>query len=121
MNSLAVVLMTYSLHTAPIPNSQNLGVGLEYTQDLTYGAYVYDNSYGDTSYMVSVSKQHKYWGFGFAAANNYGQKGIWRNGILVGPEFTLKYKNIRVKTSYPFGSIFHVTDVFNLQFVFKLE
>lgn len=135
MNSvLALVLLTQSMHFGPSPdtfNNNNYGVGVEYTpehyqednflKELTYGAYVYHNSYKDTSVMVSASKQWKYIGLGIGAANGYSKdKYAIAGEYLIAPEVTINFTdNIRIKTTAPFGALVNTYDVANLQFKFN--
>lgn len=117
-----LVLLTLSTHLGPTSydfNNNNLGVGIEYTDNLTYGIYQYNNSYNKPSTMLSVSKQWEYIGFGVAVANGYSKSPNDVNGFLASPEVTFNLTdNVRVKTTYPFGALTNKYDVINLQLTF---
>lgn len=105
-------------------NNNTYGVGIEYTKGLTYGAYVYRNSFDDVSLMGSVSKQWHHFGAGVAVANGYDKNPFAKNGLLISPEFTIQINNyFRLKTSYPAAQLMFgdkKADVFNFQLTMDL-
>lgn len=136
MSLLTVVLITVSTHIPPSTvqngqeykfNNDNYGIGLEYKEEvspmeLTLGAYTFNNSYENQSVAVSVAKQWEYGGFGMMFATGY-ENTLQETfgGFAIVPEITLRYKNVRIQTSYPFGKMIQSYDVVNLQFVYDIE
>jgi len=119
--NVSLVILLASLHTGGTYSDKNYGVGIEHTSAITIGAYVYNNSFNKTSYMLSASKQYKMFGFGVAVATGYEKEPLASSGIMIAPELSLSYSYFRLKTTAPFGALAGAYDVFNLQFVYDLD
>ena len=124
-----VVLMLTSLHSRDneVLDNNNVGLGIEYTNDasVTFGSYVYNNSYSKTSLMLNVTKSYQVTGdfsysLGLAVANNYSDDPMNVGGLIAGPELGLKYGPWRVKTTAGLATLVGGTDVINLQYVWSM-
>ena len=106
-------------------NNENYGLGIEYKADFLYSAtYLANNSYGERSIYLAVSKELKVNDFtlsaGLALASGY--EAIIDSGLLVTPLFAVQYGDFRLVTSFPAANIFcpsglECADLVNLQHV----
>lgn len=132
--SLIVPLATKHVNVPyyyPELQEQNRGIGIEYQS----GKYLYslmylkNNSFNKPSFYATISRTlqlDKNWTLaaGITVATGYhivfedSSKNVDRP-VVAGPTLSIKYKSIRLVTSYPFGSLSHVdhADFFNLQYV----
>lgn len=107
-------------------NDNNYGIGIELVDDGVFYSLILinSNSYKKTSAFVGVSKEIKisaniYYSYGVTVANGYSD--LNGSSYLVSPNMTLRYKNIRVLTTYPAAAILckknECADIINLQYV----
>lgn len=91
-------------------NNDNPGIGYEYKDDsMVYNVtYLDKNSYGENSLYLSASKETKLSyntvaSFGLVTANGY--EAVSDSGLLVSAISSLRYKSVRVVTSWPTSAI----------------
>ncbi len=133
-NADNIVISTFSIHSEKSYagteyNNTNPGIGYEVViddkEDYVAGAYVLKNSFNNTSLALGVNKKvFTSKGFdaslGLIAATGYEPIEMIPGGIMVSPIAAVQYKNFRLATSAPFGSMAGIADFVNLQLVFKL-
>lgn len=106
-------------------NNENYGIGFEASHNgYLYTAAVLENSFNETSLYLGFSKESRlttnlYYTYGLTVANGYSI--LNDSGYLVSPNISLRYKFIRISTTYPLAQLTCPTDgcadVVNLQFV----
>ena len=108
-------------------NNENYGLGIEYKADFLYSAtYLANNSYGERSVYLAISKEIDYKAVTFSGGLSLatGYEAIIDSGLLVTPLFAVQYGDFRLVTSFPAAQVFCPTDLecadlLNLQWVRK--
>ena len=123
-----IVLMTVSKHSQDNEyyNNQNYGLGYEFTSEHNIGYHLgaYHNSYYKPTVYIGLHYHKEILkdltiGTEVNLATGYKVDTGYR--VLPTPTISIRYKWVRLVTSYPFASMVNSDDVINLQFVWEIR